>query len=214
MELRASGRSPFNSTSAPWPSMRQKMPSNWPPAPFAKRASIRSRWPTQALVRPRPQARPRTVTSTAPDRPVPGAWGVGAVAGRRRRTAGLLRPGHAGVEGRGAGRVGGSHLTGRLRRLQEEPDRAASWPAQHQCTDDGGGHRRVCHRPVARGGDGDGAVCVELAATTPVAAPTTVAAPQPYAPRAEYGQGGIRPRHEDRYAGGHRRKSFLQDLFD
>ena len=54
----------------------------------------------------------------------------------------------------------------------------------------------------------------ELAAATPVAAPAPVAAPQPYAPRAEYGHGGNRPRHDDRYAGGHRRKSFLQDLFD
>jgi Zn-finger nucleic acid-binding protein len=55
---------------------------------------------------------------------------------------------------------------------------------------------------------------VELAAAVPVSAPATVAAPQPSAPQAEYGHGGHRARHDDRYAGGHRRKSFLQDLFD
>ena len=55
---------------------------------------------------------------------------------------------------------------------------------------------------------------VELAAAVPVSAPAPVAAPQPSAPQAEYGHGGHRARHDDRYAGGHRRKSFLQDLFD
>jgi len=52
---------------------------------------------------------------------------------------------------------------------------------------------------------------VELAAAAPVPAP---AAPQSPATPAEYGDRGHRPRHDDRYAGGHRRKSFLQDLFD
>ena len=51
---------------------------------------------------------------------------------------------------------------------------------------------------------------VELAAAVPGSAP----APQPFAPQAEYGHGGHRPRHDDRSSGGHRRKSFLQDLFD
>ena len=52
---------------------------------------------------------------------------------------------------------------------------------------------------------------VELAAAAPVPAP---AAPQFPATPAEHGDRGHRPRHDDRYAGGHRRKSFLQDLFD
>ena len=55
---------------------------------------------------------------------------------------------------------------------------------------------------------------VELAAAVPVSAPSPVPAPQPYAPPADNGHGGHRPRHDDRSAGGHRRKSFLQDLFD
>jgi hypothetical protein len=52
---------------------------------------------------------------------------------------------------------------------------------------------------------------VELAAAAPVPAPTL---PQAQARPAEYGHGSHRPRHDDSYAGGHRRKSFLQDLFD
>jgi len=52
---------------------------------------------------------------------------------------------------------------------------------------------------------------VELAAATPV---PQAAPPQPQARQAEYDRGSQRPRHDDRHAGGHRRKSFLQDLFD
>ena len=55
---------------------------------------------------------------------------------------------------------------------------------------------------------------VELAAAVPGSAPAPAAAPQPFTPQAEYGHGGHRPRHDDRSSGGHRRKSFLQDLFD
>ncbi len=51
---------------------------------------------------------------------------------------------------------------------------------------------------------------VELAAAVLGSAP----APQPFAPQAGYGHGGHRPRDDDRSSGGHRRKSFLQDLFD
>ena len=52
---------------------------------------------------------------------------------------------------------------------------------------------------------------MEPAAAAPVQAP---AAPQSPTTTAEYGHGGHRPRHDDRYASGHRRKSFLQELFD
>ncbi len=52
---------------------------------------------------------------------------------------------------------------------------------------------------------------VELAAAAPA---PSLAAPQSPASPEGYGHGGHRPRHDDRYAGGHRRKSFLQDLFD
>lgn len=55
---------------------------------------------------------------------------------------------------------------------------------------------------------------VELTAAVPVSARAAVAAPQPYAPQTGYDRGGHRPRHDDRSAGGHRRKSFLQELFD
>ena len=58
---------------------------------------------------------------------------------------------------------------------------------------------------------------VELAVVAPgavAASPAGAVAPQPYAAPVEYGQGGHRPRHEERYGSGHRRKSFLQELFD
>lgn len=51
---------------------------------------------------------------------------------------------------------------------------------------------------------------MEPPAAAPVQAP---AAPQAPAATVEHGHGS-RPRHDDRCASGHRRKSFLQDLFD
>ena len=54
----------------------------------------------------------------------------------------------------------------------------------------------------------------ELVAAAPVPAPVPLAAPQPYPASTEYSHGGHRPRHDDRYSKGHRRKSFLQELFD
>ena len=52
---------------------------------------------------------------------------------------------------------------------------------------------------------------METAAAAPAQAPT---APQRSASPEGYDREGHRPRHDERYAGGHRRKSFLQDLFD
>lgn len=66
---------------------------------------------------------------------------------------------------------------------------------------DRGDRDKVIERPAA-----------ELAAAAPVATPAPVATLQTYAPQARY-DGGHRPRNDDRSAGGHRRKSFLQELF-
>ena len=52
---------------------------------------------------------------------------------------------------------------------------------------------------------------METAAANPAQAPV---APERSASPEGYGREGHRPRHDGRYAGGHRRKSFLQDLFD
>ena len=51
----------------------------------------------------------------------------------------------------------------------------------------------------------------DLAAAAPVPPPSPLPSA---ATSAEFGHGSHRPRHDDRYAGGHRRKSFLQELFD
>ena len=85
----------------------------------------------------------------------PGDRAALATAGRG---AVLLRPGHAGGSCRAGRRRCRAIWPGRLRRLQEGPDRAAPRPPEHQCADDRGRHRRLRDRPVARGGDGDGAV--------------------------------------------------------
>jgi Zn-finger nucleic acid-binding protein len=53
--------------------------------------------------------------------------------------------------------------------------------------------------------------------TADLAAAAPVPPPSPFpsaATSAEFGHGRHRPQHDDRYASGHRRKSFLQDLFD
>jgi Zn-finger nucleic acid-binding protein len=52
---------------------------------------------------------------------------------------------------------------------------------------------------------------MESTAAAPVPAP---AAPQFSSATPERGHGGHHSGHDDRYASGHRRKSFLRDLFD
>lgn len=52
---------------------------------------------------------------------------------------------------------------------------------------------------------------MESSAAAPLPMP---AAPQLPSATPEHGHGGHRSRHVDRYASGHKRKSFLRDLFD
>ena len=89
-----------------------------------------------------------------------GIWrlGVALALAIAAELVGYLRARDPGLEGRrlGGGRRG--DLAGGLRRLQEGPDRTAARPPEHQRADDRGGHRRLPDRPMARGGDGDGAV--------------------------------------------------------
>ena len=102
----------------------------------------------QRVRRPRPRRRPGGR----------GAWRCALLLAIGAEVLGFFAPDTQVWKGVGPGARGRGDLAGRLRHLQEGPGRAAPRPAEHQRADERGRHRRLRDRPVARGGDGDGAL--------------------------------------------------------
>ena len=127
-------------------------------------------------------------------RQAPGAWAWRCCWPSAPKRVGFFAPDTCGLAGRRAWRWRRrrSALAG-LRGLHQGPDRAAPRPAEHQCADDGGRHRRLRHRPVARGGDGDGAVCHRRADRGARRRPRAQCHPGPDGARARAGRRCGRP---------------------